>query len=370
MQKLGDYIKEYSARNKQNEDIPVYSVTNSIGFCRDYFDKEVASSNKKTYKIVPRNAFAYNPSRINVGSVDYQHYEDRVIVSPLYNVFTVDERVVSEYLYFYLKNPNTIKRIKTVASGSVRDNLKLSMLYEFPISLPSVSDQKTIVKTINKVQAVIDSKKSALEKFDNLIKARFVEMFEGEKMNEETIGSVTSFCSRGKSPKYVSESKLKVINQACIYWDKFKFENIKYNEDTYDGDRILSDNDLLICSTGTGTLGRCNIFHSPDDSRYMADSHVTIVRLNGHVLPELFKVWFERPRTQEKLYSDCVSGSTNQIELSKEKFKNMAIPVPPISLQKQFASFVAQINKSKFAVQKSLEKTQLLFDSLMQEYFG
>ena len=66
--KLGDYIKEYTVRNKNSEDIPVYSVTNKQGFCRDYFGKEVASKDKSIYKIVPKGYFAYNPSRINVRS--------------------------------------------------------------------------------------------------------------------------------------------------------------------------------------------------------------------------------------------------------------------------------------------------------------
>ena len=81
--RLGDYIQEYSVKNKKDEDIPVYSVTNTQGFCRDYFGKEVASKDKTTYKIVPQGCFAYNPSRINVGSVDWQRYEEKVIVSPL-----------------------------------------------------------------------------------------------------------------------------------------------------------------------------------------------------------------------------------------------------------------------------------------------
>ena len=68
---LGKFIKEYSERNKGNEDIPVYSVTNSQGFCTEYFGKEVASQDKTTYKIVPQGYFAYNPSRINVGSVQF-----------------------------------------------------------------------------------------------------------------------------------------------------------------------------------------------------------------------------------------------------------------------------------------------------------
>ena len=85
--RLGDYIKEYSVRNKAGEDIPVYSVTNTQGFCRDYFGKEVASKDKSTYKIVPKGYFAYNPSRINVGSVDWQRNEDKVIVRIKSTVF-------------------------------------------------------------------------------------------------------------------------------------------------------------------------------------------------------------------------------------------------------------------------------------------
>ena len=74
---LGKFVTEYSVRNKGNEDIPVYSVTNSQGFCTEYFGKEVASQDKTTYKIVPQGYFAYNPSRINVGSVDWQRKEER-----------------------------------------------------------------------------------------------------------------------------------------------------------------------------------------------------------------------------------------------------------------------------------------------------
>ena len=106
--KLGDFISEYSVKNRCNETIPVYSVTNSQGFCKDYFSKEVASQDKRTYKIVPYGCFAYNPSRINVGSVDWQNKEDRVIVSPLYNVFSVSENLNQDFLLYFLKSNGTM----------------------------------------------------------------------------------------------------------------------------------------------------------------------------------------------------------------------------------------------------------------------
>lgn len=156
--RLGNYIEEYSKKNKADEDIPVYSVTSTQGFCRDYFGKEVASKDKTTYKIVPQGCFAYNPSRINVGSVDWQRNEERVIVSPLYNVFSVSEELDQEYLYYYLKSDFALQRIRAVATGSVRDNLKLEMLKEFPILLPPKNDQKTIANNLDRVKRIIELK--------------------------------------------------------------------------------------------------------------------------------------------------------------------------------------------------------------------
>lgn len=93
--------------------------------------------------------FAYNPSRINVGSVDWQRNEDVVIVSPLYNVFSVSPELNQQYLYYYLKSDITLHFIKELATGSVRDNLKLSMLYEFPINIPVHEEQEKIVKRLD-----------------------------------------------------------------------------------------------------------------------------------------------------------------------------------------------------------------------------
>ena len=140
--RLGDYIKEYSVRNKT------------------------------TYKIVPKGYFAYNPSRINVGSVYWQRFEDKVIVSPLYNVFSVSNELNQQYLYYFLKSAKMVQRIKAVATGSVRDNLKLEMLYEFPIELLKMPEQCFIVDNLDRVQRVISLRKKELEGLDCLIKAR------------------------------------------------------------------------------------------------------------------------------------------------------------------------------------------------------
>lgn len=174
---LGKFVKEYSVRNKGNEDIPVYSVTNSQGFCTEYFGKEVASQDKTTYKIVPKGYFAYNPSRINVGSVDWQRVEERVIVSPLYNVFSVSDQIDRQYLYYFLRSDIGRQMIKAKASGSVRDNLKLDMLKEMTIPDIPVGEQKFCASVLDELQRLIQLRQKELQKLDELIKARFVELF-------------------------------------------------------------------------------------------------------------------------------------------------------------------------------------------------
>ena len=384
MQRLGDYIKEYSARNKFDEEIPVYSVTNSNGFCRDYFGKEVASSNKRTYKIVPRNAFAYNPSRINVGSVDYQHYEDRVIVSPLYNVFTVDEKILPQYLYFYLKSPNTMKRIRTVASGSVRDNLKLSMLCEFPIQVPSINRQQNIIELLEKVQRIIDENNDELEKLDNLVKARFVEMFgTREKWNDANwkIASIDEIIEKPKSGEWGQKDEsgrgigvIRTTNFSdggAVYFNSITTRDIPREKLITKG---VKNGDILIEKSGGSDkkpVGRV-VLYTGESNKYLNNNFTAILRINNNAeVNNIFLFTF--------LYINYWQGGTKVFEskttgihnLNLKEFLNKTkIALPDMSLQNRFATFVAQVDKSKFAVQKSLEKTQLLFDSLMQEYFG
>ena len=353
MQRLGDYIKEYSARNKLDEEIPVYSVTNSNGFCRDYFGKEVASNNKRTYKIVPRNAFAYNPSRINVGSVDYQHYEDRVIVSPLYNVFTVDEKILPQYLYFYLKSPNTMKRIRTVASGSVRDNLKLSMLCEFPIQVPSINRQQNIIELLEKAQRIIDEKNDELEKLDNLVKARFVEMFGNNKYETRIIKDVLceSFWLMPATPKYIDEGipyiTSKNIKNRILDLDDTKF----ISENDYvkiSKNRPIKPGDILVSMIGT--LGQTAVVSK--DKRFYGQN-IYLLRLNNDIIStSFFCEFFNSDDVQNKLAGK--SNKSTQAYLKANHVEDLSIPIPPIAVQNDFATFVAQVDKSKFVLSNEL----------------
>ena len=376
--RLGDYIQEYSVRNKSGEDIPVYSITNSQGFCRDYFSKEVASKDKTSYKIVPRGCFAYNPSRINVGSVDWQRDEERVIVSPLYNVFSVSPEIDQQYLYYYLKSSATLYRIKEVATGSVRDNLRLSMLYDFMIELPSLDVQRQIVSNLDLLASIIRQRNQQLTKLDELIKARFVEMFENNTYPKVKVSTVCDFITKGTTPpndliseEYSSDKVpyLKVYNLSFNGELLFDTAPQYISENIHNGMLARSKvypNDVLMNIVGP-PLGKFSLVTDEFPERNINQA-IAIFRAKEKINPKYLLSALMQPEVLNPFLRQAVG--IRQLNLSLSQCRDLEIFLPPLSLQNQFADFVAEVDKSKVEVQKALDQTQLLFDSLMQQYFG
>lgn len=374
--RLGNYIAEYSVRNKKNEDIPVYSVTNTQGFCRDYFGKEVASKDKSTYKIVPRGYFAYNPSRINVGSVDWQKNEDRVIVSPLYNVFSVSTALKPQYLYYYLKSDIALQRIKAIARGSVRDNLKLDMLAEFPIKVPALEEQQAIIDTLDKIKNVIGLYTMQLQKLDELVKARFVEMFgdyikgRGKQLSE--LATITGGLTKN-SKRNTFKLKMPYLRVANVFFNRLDLNEILeigVREEEVEK-TLLQTGDLLFVE-GNGSIeqiGRVAIWDG-SISPILHQNHLIKARFNDRtIIPEFALFYFMSEEGRQQIISKSVSTSGLNT-LSVNKIGSLILPVPPIPLQEQFSTFVKQTGKSKVFIQKALDEAQVLFDSLMQKYFS
>ena len=374
-ERLGDFIQEYSIRNKSAEDIPVYSVTNTRGFCQEYFGKEVASKDKTTYKIVPRGYFAYNPSRINVGSVDWQRNEERVIVSPLYNVFSVSAQLNQQYLYYYLKSSFALQRIRSVATGSVRDNLKLEMLFEFPISVPSVERQKEIVRELDGVRHLISLREQELQTLDDLIKARFVELFGDPVENpydyekvalselaDIKIGPFGSLLHKGDyienghallNPSHIIDGKVVPDNKLTISDEKYE-ELSAYQ--LLPGDVVMGRR---------GEMGRCAVVPAEG---FLCGTGSLIIRAKGDVTADFIQKIISFP-SFKKTIEDMAVGQTMP-NLNVPIVSGFMIVKPPIEVQNEYYEFIDQVDKSKVVVQKALDEAQLLFNSLIQQYFG
>lgn len=222
------------------------------------------------------------------------------------------------------------------------------------IPFPPKEVQKQIAKTLMEVDRLLLMRKKQLLNLETLVKSQFIDMF-GDEDIEDTLENISTYVSRGKSPKYTNLSKIKIINQACIHWEFLDFKKVKYHREDRSNITPLEEGDILINSTGTGTLGRMSIFFPENiNNVYVADSHVTVVRFDRNkVIPEYVLHLFKVENMQIQLYKRGVSGSTNQIELSKSNLKKFSIPLPPIELQNKFADFVRQVDKSKYRVYNS-----------------
>lgn len=178
--KLGDVVCASSERNKGERCNAVYSVTNSQGFIpsEEFFSKEVYSKDLKTYRVVKRNMIAYNPSRIDIGSVALQDKCNEVVVSPLYVVFSVDEnRVMPDYVVRFLKSKPGLDQIAFQSIGTIRSNLKFKAMCQMELGLPSLNAQRGRLANLTSIEAQINQSRKTIEELDQLVKSRFIEIF-------------------------------------------------------------------------------------------------------------------------------------------------------------------------------------------------
>ena len=242
----------------------------------------------------------------------------------------------------------------------------------------SLYEQKKISDLLNESKLVIEKQQHKLDKLDELIKARFVEMFGNYPTNEKgwKIGIIKDLVT---NVRYGTSKKAAENNNG-------KYPYIRMNNITYDGKLDLHDlksidisdkdiekyavkkGDMLFNRTNSRDLvGKTCVY---DQKKIMVVAGFIIrVRFNELANP-LFVSEFLNTDYSKKLLRTICKNASGQSNINAKEMQNIKIYIPPISLQNEFANFVQQVDKSKVAVQKSLEETQTLFDSLMQKYFG
>lgn len=375
--RLGLYISEYSERNKMDFPLPVYSVTNSQGFCQQYFNKVIASENRSMYKVVPRGCFAYNPSRINVGSIDWQRNEERVIVSPLYVVFQTSMEMDNQFLYYYLRSDVALTYIKNWGQGSVRDNLKFTQLSQIPINVYPIEEQQLIAQRLDVLSKLISLRQRQAEKLDELVKARFVEMFGDPVRNtkhwEKASLLVLGSCKNGMS-FHANESGIKL---RCLGVGDFK--NLSYIDDVEQlpfvslaekpsANCFLHDGDIVfVRSNGNKALvGRCLLVYPRDTPTIYSGFCIRYRLLTEKVDP----IYALHVLKAEGIRQKMSGRGANIQNLNQKILAAIEMPIPPLPLQNAFATFVHEVDREKERIQRSAALLETLKRSLMQQYFG
>ena len=263
---------------------------------------------------------------------------------------SLDKSVDLRYLYYFLKG----RGFHDVISGSAQPQIIRSAIERIEVPICNIGTQKEITKRFTKIEDIIKNKKRLLADLDNLIKARFVEMFGDKDFEKKPFKDVCEELFAGGDVK-----RDRTVKDADSNHSYPVFTNGEKDGGLYGYTDVARVTKPSITISGRGTIGFCLVRAEPF---YPAIRLIVAIPKENLVTPSYLKYFID---------SKDYSGRGASIpQLTIPMIKDEPVPIPPIKIQKEFESIVTQVDKSKFAVQKSLEKTQLLFDSLMQEYFG
>ena len=270
------------------------------------------------------------------------------------------EKIEIRYLYYAIQN------YKFDGSGTSIPQLTVPMLKKYSFPLPTKQQQLDIANRLDKVSELIEKRKTQLEKLDLLIKSRFIEMFRDITKEDMLINLCHFIDYRGKTPEKV-ESGLPFITAKNVKMHHMSFDTQEYiSKETYDkvmtrGFPKIGD----VVFTTEAPLGNvCRIPHI-DTEFYIGQRIITMQ--TDCLEPAYLEYALSSDKFREKI-TEKSSGST-VTGIRSKLLEQLTIPVPPRKLQTQFATFVEQVDKSKFEIQKSLEKLETLKKALMQKYF-
>ena len=280
------------------------------------------------------------------------------------------------FLYYYLSAKPTYERFKTMAVGGVVNNLNSEMVRNLFVPVPSKVEQSKIADLLDISRNVILKRKQQLQKLDELVKARFVEMFgdylKGDRKPLSEVATITGGLTKN-SRRNTFETKMPYLRVANVFYNRLDLcEILKIGVKEEEIEKTLLQAGDLLFVEGNGSIeqiGRVAIWDGSIDPM-LHQNHLIKARFNNEIItPEYALFYFMLQDGRQQIISKSVSTSGLNT-LSVNKVSGLLLPIPPIVLQKQFGEFIKRVDKSKVVVQKALDEAQLLFDSLMQKYFG
>lgn len=275
-----------------------------------------------------------------------------------------DEQVYLPYIKLILTSPIVIEQFERKKQGVAQLNLSLKDINEISIPLPSKDKQIELAELFDKVVGVISKRNKELSALDDLIKARFVEMFGNPVTNEKgwnqkQLGEITTKLGSGATPKggkeAYQEDGITLIRSMNVHNGLFEYKELAHisEEQATKLDNVtIEENDVLLNITGASVARSCVVPSKILPAR--VNQHVCIIRCNQRIVPEFLNKLLIDDNYQRLLWSIARGGATREA-ITKQQVESLKIIVPPIELQNQFADFVHQVNKSKVTVQKAFE---------------
>ena len=339
------------------------------------------------------NSPAFYPITEKENLKDYELYENDLLISLTGNVGRVallskdmlpaalnqrvgcirikDKNILISYLFTYLNSDKFESDCIFSARGIAQKNMSTEWLKKYLIPLPPLAEQKHITAILDKTQKIIAEHKQMLQKYDTLIKSRFIEMFGDPVINEkgwdlEQLNNLGKWESGGTP----SRTKSKYFT-GTIPWYSAGELNSLYLQDSIEKitEEAIKESSAKLFKKGSLFVG---MYDTAAFKMGIATKDCSSNQACANILPneKANVLWLYYELLEMKEYFLRNRHGVRQKNLNLGMIKSFEIPVPPLTLQNDFAAFVQQIDKSKSAVQKSLEKTETLYKSLMQQYFG
>ena len=304
-------------------------------------------------------------------------YKYTLVGSTGYCVLRTKEGVDNRFVFYFCQSPYFIEDMTAQATGASYPAVTASIVRKATVPDYSLEKQKEIAQCLDSITTLLSLRKQQLAKLDELVKARFIELFgdpDENPMNWETaeldqhldIVGGFAFKSDGFTATGIPVLRIGNINSGhflpvnMVFWpddptlDRYKM---------YPGDLVMS----LTGTVGKDDYGNVCILSDEYSEYYLNQRNAKLAinaTLNKYYLSEMLKF----SKIKKRLTG--ISRGVRQANISNRDILALCVPIPPIELQEQFAAFVEQTDKSKFAVQQSIEKMETLKKSLMQQYFG
>ena len=359
--KLGLLIKKTKVARCGEHSYPVLSITKQDGIIMqsEKFKKRIASADTSDYKIIPRGKLVQG-IHIDEENFGIQDIVDNGIVSPAYGVWNVnDGLVIPKYLEMVLRSPKSIEFYRSKLTGTVnrRGHMSDADFLSMDIPLPDRDTQSKILKTMKQTTSVLYSRQQQLAKLDELIKARFVEMFGDMLLNSlewpekplEGLADIVSGITKGRKTTetgLIEVPYMAVSNVKSGYIDWTTIKTILATKQEIEQYRLMPDDILMTEGGDPDKVGRGAIIKNPlKDSIHQ--NHIFRVRLDkSELLPAYFAEYLQHQKAK-RYFLGCAKQTTGIASINMRQLRALPVLIPPLPLQNQFADFVAEVDKSK-----------------------
>lgn len=291
-----------------------------------------------------------------------------------------DKHVVEllpEYIYYLIKAKNWNGGSNRAVMGQTLNKATLS---EIEVDVHTIDEQRKIVESLNLVGRIICKRNTQLSKLGDILRARFVEMF-GDPISNPyelpvvKLGELSELITKGASPSWQGFSYTDDSSQTLFVTSEnvregfFDLSSPKYIEDGFNDKQkrsMIHKGDFLINIVGA-SIGRAAQFNL--ECKANMNQASALVRINDNRIIDKYLLVYLNSDKAQRMY-DSMKSDTGRANLSLQDINDLTIMLPPLDKQIEYETFVQQVDKSKVEVQRALDEAQLLFDSLMQKYFG